>query len=691
MADWYFSSAVYATLSVWTASHAYSIGDIVRPTAPATNAQYTYRCTTAGTSGTTEPTWPTTNNSTVTNGGATFTNVTGQGTYGWSAAGGALYGALDRQAVGDRVFLSSDHSETQTIGAGTIWTFSAGSSYGTIFVYSVNRAGSVPPVAADMLAGAQLNTNASSYSGMDGSTNVFYQGVTFTHGGSANTFFLFNSGIRNLYLKDCTFVITTSGSGVFETSSGNPKVTFDNTKVTFGAATNAFVAYTNIDIRWLNTPSAMGGSQPTNLFTVSSSGLVPVVMRGVDLSFLTGTILNEGSVCSPKHFYEGCKFNPSAMRVNFYSGGTTGTGIECIGCYDGVNTFSERQTHAGIVTTDRSLYLSGGAQDDGGGYSMKLGSNGNSDIWALPLDSFYIDLECGLIGVSKTAAIEIISAFSLGNSDIRLLLEYLGTSGSPVTSFADSLSNPLASAATLPSSSSVWTGTPTSTWNPADLQTAALSNGNLTVTALSNATSVRGNAPQSSGKFYFEFPSMTGSQFTDGYGLSLPGKPFPYQISVAGAVGMSGGGVPYANGTSPTGGGSTGANLATGIGIALDFGAGLWWVYNSAFSGSHWSNGGNPALGTGGWSLNGLVGPLVPYCFFANSGSGQGCVANFGGSPFTVGSTPAGFTAGWPVPALTKQLLQVSFTPQRVGRLRGLVRLGTRSLTVWVNPQITLI
>lgn len=44
----------------------------------------------------------------------------------------------------------------------------------------------------------------------------------------------------------------------------------------------------------------------------------------------------------------------------------------------------------------------------------------------------------------------------------------------------------------------------------------------------------------------------------------------------------------------------------------------------------------------------------------------------------------------WNNPPTTpvKQHIQVSFTPQQAGRVRGIMRLGKASATVWVNPQI---
>jgi len=47
-------------------------------------------------------------------------------------------------------------------------------------------------------------------------------------------------------------------------------------------------------------------------------------------------------------------------------------------------------------------------------------------------------------------------------------------------------------------------------------------------------------------------------------------------------------------------------------------------------------------------------------------------------------------TNSWAGSPTATQLLQVSFTPQRAGRVRGLVKLGKVSATVWVNPQISL-
>jgi len=58
--------------TAWQGTHAYSLGDIVVPTAGLENG-FRYECTTAGTSGASEPTWPTTEGGTVADSTVTWT------------------------------------------------------------------------------------------------------------------------------------------------------------------------------------------------------------------------------------------------------------------------------------------------------------------------------------------------------------------------------------------------------------------------------------------------------------------------------------------------------------------------------------------------------------------------------------------------------------------------------------------
>jgi hypothetical protein len=468
MADWYVSSVAYAAVATFQTSHAYSVGDFIRPTSPAQTAQYVQRCTTAGTSGGTEPAWSNSDNGTTSTGTATFTNVSGQSTYGWSAAVGNMVSFSQNSSgkkpnVGDRVFVSSDHSET--ISGNGNYQLNATNSFSTIKVISVNKAGSVPPVAADLLAGAAISCSGGVF--FDSHTMTYWDGVYFTSSGG-NTISLNNGGgDKTQYFKNCKFIF--SGAGGFDNSQGPCKIVFDNTTVQTANTGFSFKASNAMDFTWINTPSAFSGStaQPTKLFNNSNAGgMMNAKIRGVDLSYLTGTLLG-ASFASDAHqiLLDSCKINSSVTRYQTPSDGTSLISfdeIELVNCFDGTNFFSERYTPHGTVTTDRSTYLASGAADDIGGYSRKMVTNGSptSELTAGPIESFWMDVQNSSVGSALTATVELVSSSSLNTTDIKLQLEYQGTSGSTVTSFLESNANVLTASAALTSSSLTWNSPP---------------------------------------------------------------------------------------------------------------------------------------------------------------------------------------------------------------------------------------
>ena len=74
--------ALFADYAKWAASTAYALGDFV---VPATHNDRIYECTTAGTSGTAEPTWPTAEGGTVADNTVTWTCRFIKDTYKWQA------------------------------------------------------------------------------------------------------------------------------------------------------------------------------------------------------------------------------------------------------------------------------------------------------------------------------------------------------------------------------------------------------------------------------------------------------------------------------------------------------------------------------------------------------------------------------------------------------------------------------
>lgn len=462
MADWYISSAAYAGITAFVASHAYSIGDIVKPTSPAQGARWAFRCTTAGTSST-EPTWPTGNGTTITTGGATFTNVTGQSAYFWAAAAGdhqtlnGLTGTV-RYAAGDRVFISSDHAETVASGScGAGNTITVG--FGLLQFICVNRGGSTPPVAADVTTGAAISASTTLF--LAARVNVYYQGLSFAILGAGAVPIQFGAPSaaveKRSYFKNCAFLLSSSSSS--NLVSLGQVVVLDSSTIQFGN-TGQDVQFTNSELVCIGS-SVIGGTLPTALFVgvAGTTILNMATLRGTDLSLVTGTLVQNQGAIANRYLFDSCRI---ASGVTRYAASTsTADIVELINCFDGTNIINESYQAAGSVVTERTITLSGGATDDVGVFSHKLVSGTNIDKLANPLAGFWMDVENTAIGSSKTATVEIISSLTLNNDDVWLLLEYQGTTGSSVASFASTQpATALTTNAAVTASTATWNSSP---------------------------------------------------------------------------------------------------------------------------------------------------------------------------------------------------------------------------------------
>ena len=93
---------------VWSASKAYVLGDIVRPSSY--NGHY-YRCTTAGTRGATQPAWPTTSGGIVVDGSVTWTEA-------WTEAGTIMAKSTAAGSSNDAVLDDNIYNHlTTTLGS----------------------------------------------------------------------------------------------------------------------------------------------------------------------------------------------------------------------------------------------------------------------------------------------------------------------------------------------------------------------------------------------------------------------------------------------------------------------------------------------------------------------------------------------------------------------------------------------
>ena len=459
MAVWYVSSVNYAAVSAFAISTAYTVGNLVRAISPTENAKHVFRCTTAGTSAGSEPSWSVNNNATTTSGTAVFTCVSGQSTYGWSAAAGVI-AALDggsgtaRLTAGDSIYVGQDHSETYSSSR----TFGGSSGYSPVQVICVDRSGSVPPVSADMTTGASIATSSSG--NITWNRNWLLRGVTVS---SASNIYFESTGGYGTHSTNCTLVLNnaTSGSVIGAGLSVISRIVWENTTVQFGHTGQRIGGARLTELNWTNTASAIAGATiPTMLF--QGGTCIIATLRGVDVSAISGNITESaGAVNAGQNriLLDGCKI-ASGVTLMSPSSPNYGATVELVNCYDGTNIRNERATPAGTVTTERTIVRTGGASDAIGGLSLKFVSSANLDRWSQPLEGFHFDVHNAVVGSSITATIEIVSSASLNDNDVYVHAFYDGTASSSVKSKVTNAPDILATGSAITTSTSPWASAP---------------------------------------------------------------------------------------------------------------------------------------------------------------------------------------------------------------------------------------
>ena len=489
MADWYVSSVAYDAVAVWQATHSYVVGNIVRQTSVAYPTQRCFRVSaiTTGTSGGSEPTWNLGLNATTTDSGVTWTECTGQSAYQhqggvtntWTAPARHMEN-LDSNgnngpAAGDRIFLSSDHNESFNTGASRTLT-TAGTVAAPLVIVSVNRtAGNIPPLPADIATGATITNAANSTTLFLGNNPVRWEGVTFVSSGTGNCIIACENNTQGEYhFTNCKFVISGTGSGsvISPSALGLSSCVWRNCTVKFGATGQSISIVNTCPFTWKNTSTVSAidatGSLPTTLFTEGGSGAgkSKIDIQGVDLSAVTGTIF--GSINYLPATVQNCKLNASATLATTSSGGYGNHyggpyGLEFINCHNTNDAYNNVwYKYGGVISTETTITLTGGATDGVQKASRKMVSSSSSSLCNkyIPLEH-HIYFWNTVTGVAKTATVELISSGALNNDEVWGEMQYLGDASDGMSLFANnSIATILTTAATQTLSTSAWDSSP---------------------------------------------------------------------------------------------------------------------------------------------------------------------------------------------------------------------------------------
>jgi hypothetical protein len=395
----------------------------------------------------------------------------------WTDAYTNLAAAISGKSHSDRIFIANDHNHSYGAASQTLSFPSGAPSSGTCFqIICVDRAGSVPPVAADVTTGAvERCTSGSVTLRLEG--HAYIEGVEFrtNDGGNDNgaslALLISANAPGALYFKNCILRhaggTSNSGSIIFGVSHAQSReslIVMDNTNVQFNSVNQTWT----IGGRVIWKGGSLLGTAPTNMLRVRIGQHCHLTAYGVDLS-LAGSGKNLSLVSTGANGlmeFINCKLGASVTPVSGSSNGPGGVRVDFVNCDDAdTNHRFARHMWGGSIVQESTIVKSSGASDGTTALSFKAVSNSNAGI-AFPLLAAEIFGWIDSTG-SKTFTVEIVTDnVTLNDDEIWLEVEYLGTSGVPMSVIGnDRRATVLTTAAAQASSSVTWTttglGTPT--------------------------------------------------------------------------------------------------------------------------------------------------------------------------------------------------------------------------------------
>jgi hypothetical protein len=393
--------------------------------------------------------------------------------YVWHAAAGAATGAnwanafvtlrsaMTGRAAGDVFYVADDHAETF---AGAITNASPGTEASPCFVYCVDRAGSVPPIAADLRTTATITTTGAANIIFTGMVRECY-GITFNCGtGATAASITIGASLMTWRFVNCALNLINSGAGGRITLGISGAYTIlENTTVSFSNVVQAVVPVARVSIRCNTIAFIVGATIPTMLF-IPGTAISNAMVEGADLSnVVAGKSLVHGSNATSLQsvVFKDCRLGGgsimSATPVNVGS-----LEVVLIRCDEGdVNYRSEKHNRAGSLFTETTVVRSGGATDGVTPVSYKIvaGNPQSAPFEALPI-SFWNET----VGSPVTVALHAISSVGITgirtNDQIWMEVSYLSTSGFPLSSrISTGVTSTLQAPTTYPASSETWGGT----------------------------------------------------------------------------------------------------------------------------------------------------------------------------------------------------------------------------------------
>lgn len=478
MANWYCGSTKYTAVTQWAALTTLAVGAIKRQLAsPTLGNERCFRVSaiTTGITGASEPAWNLGQNATTTDAGVTWTECTGQAIYNgdgggtaWAAPAARLNMFLSNAwaSPGDNVYVSNNHAETQSSAIAYNNSVLTGNSLAQCLnVLCVNDAAAPPTALATTATVTTTGASAlavgpwsnSSISGLS-----YFYGITFNCGTGASAANLVTGRYNGFaYFDTCAFnLVTTSNSSQLLTADYSfntlTQSFYKNCSFSFGAAGQT------VDIgsgcSFVGGSFAATGTVPTAPFVGSHNNPTAPLFRDMDLSAITGTLVNISGISAGQVLFENCKLGAAVTPV---TGTYFGPYVQSVKLHnsDSANT-NYRYYYgsvSGTIQQETTVVRTGGATNGVTPISWNLTTTANVSL-NMPLQSEEISVWNTNASGAQTATIYLTSNTALTNALLWAEAEYLGTSGFPQGVLVSSKVILLASSAALTSDSSTWGG-----------------------------------------------------------------------------------------------------------------------------------------------------------------------------------------------------------------------------------------
>ncbi len=388
----------------------------------------------------------------------------------WADAFATLAYAFTQMAAGETLFVSQNHAETQ---ASSITATSPGTVANPCLVLCGNDAAEPPTTLATT---ATVTTTGNTNILIGGSLYVY--GITFTAADTSGTgtsqIHLASTSINATVVQifdNCKLVLRGTSGGIptirMAASSGGTNsrslVEFIDTNVQFDDVDDRIYPYINFNWRG----GAIQNLAPTILFDPQNRALGNVEISGVDLSIMGSgkSLVDVSGPLTQSYCLSNCKLGSSVSLTTGAPVGPGGISVRVVNCDSADTNYRyQKAIYQGDITQETIIVRTGGASDGVTPISRKMVSSANPEFFS-PLVSDPCIVRNETVGSSVTATIEVITDnVTLTDAEAWIEVEYLGTSGFPLSLFADDrAADILATPANQTSSSVAWTTTGLST------------------------------------------------------------------------------------------------------------------------------------------------------------------------------------------------------------------------------------